>query len=43
MSVCTFIASDCRLPEVTPMQEYPVEINVDTGMIFDGGMDEKDT
>ena len=40
MSVCTFIASDYPLPEVAPAQEYPMEINIDTGMISDGGMDD---
>ena len=39
MSVCTFIASDYPLPEVAPAQKYPMEINIDTGMIYDGGMD----
>lgn len=40
MSVCTFLASDCPLSEVAPMQEYPLEINVDTGTIYDGGADD---
>ncbi len=40
MSVCTFIASDYPLMEVAPTQDYPVEINVDTGMIYDGGADD---
>ena len=40
MSACTFIASDYPLPEAVPAQKYPVEINVDTGTIYDGGMDD---
>ncbi len=40
MSVCTFLASDCPLPEVVPTREYPLEINVDTGTIYDGGADD---
>ena len=40
MSNCVFIAADCPLPEVTPSQEYPLEINLDTGTIFDGGADD---
>lgn len=40
MSNCIFIASDHPLPEVTPSQEYPLEINLDTGTIFDGGADD---
>lgn len=40
MSNCVFIASDHPLPEVTPSQEYPLEINLDTGTIFDGGTDD---
>lgn len=40
MSVCTFIASDYPLPEAAPAQKYPMEINIDTGMISDGGMDD---
>ena len=40
MSVCTFIASDYPLQEAAPGQEYPFEINIDTGTIYDGGMDD---
>lgn len=40
MSNCVFIAADHPLPEVTPSQEYPLEINLDTGIIFDGGADD---
>lgn len=40
MSVCTFIASDYPLPQVAPSQEYPLEINIDEGTIYDGGADD---
>lgn len=40
MSVCTFIASDSPLREVTPSKEYSVEINLDNGTINDGGADD---
>ncbi len=40
MSACTFIASNCPLTEVAPKQEYPLEINIDTGTIYDGGADD---
>lgn len=40
MSNCVFIAADHPLTEVTPSQEYPLEINLDTGIIFDGGADD---
>ena len=40
MSNCVFIASDHPLPDVTPSQESPLEINLDTGTIFDGGADD---
>ncbi len=40
MSVCTFIASDYPLREAVPEQKYPIEINIDTGTIYDGGMDD---
>ena len=33
MSVCTFIASDSPLREVSPEKEYPLEINLDNGTI----------
>ena len=35
MSVCTFIASDFPLKEVSPVQDYPLEINLDDGQIYD--------
>ena len=37
MSVCTFIAADCPLKEVSPEKEYPPHINIDEGTIEDGG------
>ena len=40
MSVCTFIASDFPLTEISPSQEYPLEINIDNGTIYDGGADD---
>lgn len=40
MSVCTFIASDSPLEEVSPAQEYPLKINLDDGTIDDGGADD---
>ena len=40
MSVCRLIAADIPLPEWAPSQEYPLEINVDEGTIYDGGADD---
>ena len=40
MSHCVFIAADTPLPEVTPSQDYPLHIDLDTGTIFDGGADD---
>lgn len=40
MSVCTFIASELPLTEVVPVQDYPLEINIDDGTIYDGGADD---
>ena len=37
MSVCTFIASNSLLMEFKPSQNYPLEINIDKGIINDGG------
>ena len=36
MSHCVFVAADAPLPEVTPSQDYPLYIDLDTGIIFDG-------
>ena len=35
MSHCVFIAADTPLPEVTPSQDDPLHIALDTGTIFD--------
>lgn len=40
MSVCTFFASDYPLPEYAPIQDYPLEIDADSGTIYDGGADD---
>ncbi len=40
MSACIFIAADVPLPEVRPSQDYPLHINLDTGIISDGGADD---
>ena len=40
MSVCTFIAADCPLKEVSPEKEYPLHINIDEGTIEDDGADD---
>ena len=40
MSVCKFIASDASLSEVAPRKDYPLEINIDNGTIYDGGADD---
>ena len=40
MSVCKFIAADIPLQEVKPSKKYPVHIDVDNGIIDDGGADD---
>ena len=40
MSVCTFIAADIPLREVSPSKEYPIHIDLDKGTIEDGGADD---
>ena len=40
MSVCTFLAADCPLKEMAPHMDYPVHIDVDRGIIDDGGADD---
>ena len=40
MSVCTFIAADIPLQEVAPSKDYPIHIDVDRGIIDDGGADD---
>lgn len=40
MSDCTFIASNQPLVTFAPSKEYPLEINIDTGSVYDGGADD---
>lgn len=40
MSVCKFIAADIPLQEVAPSKEYPLHIDIDKGIIDDGGADD---
>ena len=40
MSVCKFIAADIPLQEVAQSKEYPVHIDIDNGIIDDGGADD---
>lgn len=40
MSVCTFLAADCPLEPVCPSQDYPLHIDLDRGVIEDGGADD---
>ncbi len=40
MSACRLIASDMPLTEFAPSQDYPLEINIDDGTIYDGGADD---
>ncbi len=40
MSVCTFFASNVPLHEVAPSQEYPLEIDIDKGTVYDGDADD---
>lgn len=40
MSVFTFIAANCPMDEVRPSKEYPLEINIDKGTIYDGDADD---
>lgn len=40
MTACTFIAANCPLDEVRPSKEYPLEVNLDEGVIFDGDADD---
>lgn len=40
MSICTFFAADCPLPEVAPTKEYPLHIDIDNSTIFDGDADD---
>lgn len=40
MSACTFIASDIPLPTWAPPKDHPLDINIDTGAIYDGDADD---
>ncbi len=40
MSVCTFMAANIPLQEVSPSKDYPVHIDIDNGIIDDGGADD---
>ena len=40
MSVCKFIAADIPLQEVRPSKDYPIHIDLDKGIIDDGGADD---
>lgn len=40
MSSCRFIASNMPLPEFAPSQDYPLEINIDNGTVYDDGADD---
>lgn len=40
MSICTFIASDHPLPSWTPSRDYPLEIDLDLGTVYDGDADD---
>lgn len=40
MSVCTFIAADVPLQEHSPAKEYPFQIDIDRGTVYDGGADD---
>ena len=40
MSTCRIIASDIPLEEFAPAQDYPLEINIDKGIIRDGDADD---
>ena len=41
MSVCTFLAADCKLPEKPrPETGFDIKFNIDTGTVYDGGRDD---
>lgn len=40
MSTCIFIASDAPLALYSPPRDYPINIDVDKGVIDDGGADD---
>ncbi len=43
MSACRIIASDMPLAEFAPPRDYPLEIDLDKGAIYDGGRDDNYT
>lgn len=40
MSVCTFLAANILLKPAAPSRNYPLHINIDTGIVEDGGADD---
>ena len=40
MSVCTFIAADIPLQEMASSKKYSIHIDIDNGIIDDGGADD---
>ena len=40
MSACRIIASDMPLTEFAPSRDYPLEVNLDEGAIYDGDADD---
>lgn len=38
--MCKFLAADIPLQEVRPLKDYPVHIDIDRGIIDDGGADD---
>jgi len=40
LSVCTFIAANCPLYEVSPIKEYPLDINIVNGTTYGGDADD---
>ena len=40
MSACIFMAADVPLREVAPSKNYPIHVDIDRGIIDDGGADD---
>lgn len=40
MSIATLLAANCPLPAVKPQEDYPLHIDLDRGIIEDGGADD---
>lgn len=40
MSECIFLAAGCPLRELSPAEDYPLEVNVDLGTVCDGDADD---